>query len=282
MLRYSDEGLAARPAFFAPYHDVIIIVEDEGKENFYTELINRLIRGKLSSTQVLGVGGKRQVLERFEGREGNTQEWREFYIVDGDFDDLLGRQSPNSHIFYRLRRYDIESYLVEEAAVCTVAEEERPSSTAIEYRGLLQVDPWMTEVIDISIRLAACTALLQELGEPQVGISQSIERYVNENAILPDRASIESNIEQIRTSQSVVEPQEFDKLLDQMIDRMGKSSLERIRWVSGKDILIPLLIRLLRQHTRSSLKKESLCFRLARNCEFPELTALRDRILAMA
>lgn len=282
MLRYSDEGLAARPAFFAPYHDVIIIVEDEGKENFYTELINRLLRGKLSNTQVLGVGGKRQVLERFEGREGNPHVWREFYLVDGDFDDLLGRQSPNSHIFYRLRRYDIESYLVEEAAVCTVAEEERPSSTAIEYRGLLQVDPWMTEVIDISIRLAACTALLQELGEPQVGISQSIERYVNENAILPDRASIESNIEQIRTSQSVVEPQEFDKLFDQMIDRMGKSSLERIRWVSGKDILIPLLIRLLRQHTRSSLKKESLCFRLARNCEFPELTALRDRILAMA
>ena len=135
MLRYSDEGLAARPAFFAPYHDVIIIVEDEGKENFYTELINRLLRGKLSNTQVLGVGGKRQVLERFEGREGNPHGWREFYLVDGDFDGLLGRQSPNSHVFFRLRRYDIESYLVEEAAVCTVAEEERPRESLNKSAG---------------------------------------------------------------------------------------------------------------------------------------------------
>ena len=281
MLRYSNEGLAARPAFFAPYNDIIIIVEDEGKENFYTELMRRLLRGKLRNTQVLGVGGKRQVLERLKGRDGNPQRWREFYLVDGDFDDLLGWQSPDSICFYRLRRYDIENYLVEEAAICTVAEEEHPRSTAIQYRGLLQVDPWMTEVIDISIRLAACAALLQELGETQIGISQSIERYVNENSVLPDRASIESNIEQVRASQSVVGPQEFDRLLEQMIDRMGNSSLERIRWVSGKDILIPLLIRLLRQHTRNSLKKESLCFRLARNCEFPELTELRDHILAV-
>ena len=282
MLSYSNEGLAARPAFFAHYNDIIIIVEDEGKENFYAELLKRLLRGNPRMTKILGVGGKRQVFERLEGREVSSRWWQEFYLVDDDFDDLLGRESPDSIYFYRLRRYDIENYLVEETAVCTIAEEESPRSTATEYLDALRFGSWMAEVIDIAVRLAACAALLQELDETQVGISQSIERYVNENSVLPDSASIESHIGQVRASQSVVELEEFDRLLEQMIERMGNSSLERIRWVSGKDILIPLLIRLLRQNVRRSLKKESLCFRLARNCEFLELTELRDRILAVA
>ncbi len=282
ILRYSDDGLAARPAFFAPYNDLTIIVEDTGKENFYTRIMNRLLQGQLRITQVLGVGGKRQVIQRFESRGGGSPLLREFYLVDGDFDELLERISPPNSRFYRLRRYDIESFLIEEVAICMVAEEESPGLTAIEYRDMLWVDPWMVEVVDTAHRLAACAALLQELDETQTGISQSIERYIDGNAILPDRSKIESNIKQVSATQSVVEPREFDRLLEQMVGRMGASNLERIRWVSGKDILIPLVIRLLRQYVGRSLRKESLCFRLARNCDFSELAELRDRILAMA
>ena len=281
MLSYSNEGLAARPAFFAHNNDIIIVVEDEGKENFYTELIKGLLGDNLKITKVLGIGGEQQVLERFEGRGVGERWWNEFYLVDGDFDDLISKESPDSIYFYRLRRYDIENYLVEEAAVCTVVEEESPHSTATQYRDLLHFDSWMTDVVEMVLRLVACAAVLQELGETGVGISQSIERYVSGNSTLPDIPTIESHIEQVKASQSVVRPCEFDRLLEQMTNRMGNSYLERIRWVSGKDILIPLLTRLLRRHMRRDLKKESLCFRLAKNCEFLELVDLRDRILAV-
>ena len=72
MLSYSDEGLAARPTFFAHYNDIIIIVEDEGKENFYTEVIKRLLGDNPKITKVLGIGGKRQVFKRFEERNAST------------------------------------------------------------------------------------------------------------------------------------------------------------------------------------------------------------------
>ena len=280
MLSYSDEGLAARPTFFAHYNDIIIIVEDEGKENFYTEVIKRLLGDNPKITKVLGIGGKRQVFKRFEERNASSNRWQEFYIVDGDFDDLLGRESPDSLWFYRLRRYDIESYLVEDAAVCTVAEEESPHFSATKYRELLSLKSWLEEVINLVVRLVACAALLQELEETQFGISQSIERYVMGDSVLPDAVCIDSHIDQVKASQSVVQSQEFDLLLGHMTKRMGESSFEHGRWVSGKDILIPLLIRLLRQNIGSSLRKESLCFRLARNCEFTELAELRERILA--
>ena len=66
MIRYSDKGLAARPAFFASYNDITIIVEDFGKENFYTQVLKRLLHNDLRIHKVIGVGGKQQVIKRFK------------------------------------------------------------------------------------------------------------------------------------------------------------------------------------------------------------------------
>lgn len=280
MLQYSAEGLSARPAFYAPYNDVTIIVEDQDDENFYTQVLSRLLQGRFRIEQVLGVGGKRQVIQRFHDRSGKL-DWQEFYLVDGDFDELIGRECPDSVYFYRLRQYDIESYLLEEAAICAIAEEESPRSTAAEYQASMQVGRWMTEVVDASIRLVACVALFQELDEQQAGISQTIERYVARDAAFPDKLTIEDHIGRFKAGQSMVEPQDFDRRLEQMLSRMGTSEFDRRRWISGKDILLPLLIRLLHQHTKGRrLNKDSLRFRLAGKCEFTELDELRDRILA--
>ena len=282
MLRYSDDGLAARPAFFAPYNDLTVIVEDVGKENFYTVIVNNLLPGSVRITQVLGVGGKRQVLERLARRSEMQGEKIEFYLVDGDFDELLGRAPPHSAHLYRLKLYDIESYLLEEHALCVIAEEEHPRLTVDEYKELLQISSWKSEVISVSTRLVACIALLQEHEERQTGMSQSIDRYMGESRTLPDESEINSNIGQVRTAQSFVDAQAFDDLLQKMIERMGPSNDERLRWFSGKDILIPLAMRLLRHHTNRNIARESFCFRLAKHCAFLGLTELRTRLLAVA
>ena len=72
------------------------------------------------------------------------------------------------------------------------------------------------------------------------------------------------------------------KLMEDMIQRIGIAYPEQIRWISGKHILIPLVIRSLRLKTKRNLRKESLCFRLAKFCEFPGLIELRDRTIAVA
>ena len=281
MLNYSDEGLAVRPVFFAPYNEITVIVEDMGKENFYTQVLKGLLGGKLRIYQVLGVGGKDQVIQRYEGGIDDSLP-REFYLVDGDFDELLGRDYPDSVNFYRLYRYDIESYLLEEDPICLVAEEESPAATSDYYKSLFQIGDWISEVVNASLRLVACVALLQELDEGPVAISQSIERFVSGSQSVPDLAKIESAIDLARSSQSSVDHQEFDRLLEEMITRMGGSDIERRRWISGKHILVPLAIRLLRLHTGRNVSRESLCFRLAKGCEFKGLAELRDRIVGMA
>ena len=280
MLNYSDEALAARPAFFAPYNDLTIVVEDVGKERFYTQVMWHLLRGRARIAQVLAMGGKRQVVARFLQRRGASHGRDEFYLVDGDFDDLIGRQLPISGRFYKLDRYDIESFLLEEIAICVIAEEEVPDKSPGEYQVLLDIQEWLSEIVQVVDRLVGCAALLQRWEETEAGISQNIEQYVKGNSTIPNKEIIEEHITRLRTRQTFARPSEFDRLLDEIVDEMGHSGRERLRWISGKDILIPLLGRLLRFHTGRNLPKESLCFRLVKHCAFSELTELRDRIVA--
>ena len=282
MLRYSEQGLSARPIFFSPYNDITIIVEDVGKEHFYTEVFKRLLQEDLRIAKVLGVGGKNKVLARMSENGDNFSGKPEFYVVDGDFDELINEPVSDGSFFYRLRRYDIESYLVEETAVCTVAQEQSPSSSITNLKSSLKLDEWVIEVVEASVDIAACAALLQELNDRETRFSQSIEQHLGSDLILPDASTIQGDIGRVAHDQTSVEPEEFYKLLEGMVKRIGMSHPERLRWISGKHILIPLIIRLLRSKTKSNLKKESLCFRLAKYCEFPGLVELRDLILAAA
>ena len=202
MLRYSQEGLEARPDFYASYADITIIVEDVGKENFYGEVMRRLLQGQPKTARVLGVGGKSQVLKRISERDETQQGRREFYLVDGDFDELLGVEFSDIVCSYRLRRYDIESYLVEELAVCTIASEEKPSIDADQFQDSLELSDWISDVVDASIRLVACAALIHELGESKTGIPTNIERYTNGAKELPDRSLIDKQIGLVRNSLS--------------------------------------------------------------------------------
>ena len=133
MLNYSDDALWVRRLFFVPYNDVSVVVEDSGKENFYVHLLQQLLPNSIKINQVTAVGGKSQVIDKFHNRNTSSQQ-PEFFLVDGDFDEILGIPCPSSPNFYRLARYDIESYLVEENALSLMAEDEMPGITAEEHR----------------------------------------------------------------------------------------------------------------------------------------------------
>ena len=280
MLNYSERGLWVRRRFLAPYNDITIVVEDRNKENFYVKVLQRLLDDRITINHVNGVGGKPEVIRRFHSRDVDSPQ-PELFLVDGDFDELLSIDCPSSANFFRLGRYDIESYLIEEGALCLIAEEEAPGTTAEKYRELLDFEVWLVEAIDASICLAAGAAVWRELGIEQPTFSQSIERHAQGANSLPDQNSMTDHIDDLKSKQDAVLESKFDELLEDMIARMGPSANSRQRWISGKHILIPLVMKWLRTCSGSQFNKESLCFRLASKCEFPQLNDLKDRIIAI-
>lgn len=282
MLEYSSNGRQARAILYRSDPNLVLVfVEDEGKENFYDKIMDRIFRDTPVPvrTKILGLGGKRQVVAEFESWRTRGALSRAFFLIDGDFDELLGRTQPTHRHFHQLHRYDIESFLLEEYPFCEIAEEQKPSRTATQYRELLQFESWMSDVLDATMRWIACIAVLRDLNVPVPGYFLSLDRFFRRRASLPDPALIENGISDVGSSQHAVSLDEFDARVAQMLQRMGATNRERKRWVSGKHCLLPLGIRLLSRHVQQSPGLDSLCFRLAKKCAFQDLAELRNRIL---
>ena len=197
MLSYSDDALWVRRRFFAPYNDVSIIVEDMGRENFYNNLFQTMLQGEVTIDSVIGVGGKREVIRRYENSDP-ASEPPEFYLVDGDFDEVLNIVSPVGANFHRLPRYDIENFLIEESALSLVAEETSPGKSAQEYVELLQFADWICRAVKASILLAAAAALWRELEIEEPELLQSIERHSQQSGPVPDKDLIASYIDECK------------------------------------------------------------------------------------
>ena len=134
-----------------------------------------------------------------------------------------------------------------------LAEEEKPRKTADQHREELRVQTWMQDVVDIWAPLAACIALLQERRELDVPLYKNVEYYTTGNKMLPDKKRIRAEVDSVRRSQTAVSLDEFNNLFAKMDTRMGRTHLERLRWLSGKGVWIPLVVRLFRQHTGEKL-----------------------------
>ena len=290
MLEYSSEGRAARARLYGSDPELVLVyVEDEGKENFYDQIMKRLLRDPAVRTKAIGLGGKTPVVEEFEQQRQSNSLDRSFFLIDGDFDELLEHENPSHRHFHQLHRYDIESFLLEEDPFCEIAEDEEYSRTADDYRRAFQLEAWISGVLNAAMRWVACMAVFRELRvKPPSGFSLSLERFVDRSAAsaerlpLLDRNLIEAGITEVRSRQTEVSSEEFDERLDRMLQRMGTTEQERERWVSGKQCLLPLALRLLHQHIPRRLNLKSFCFRLAKKCAFQDLAELRNRILAIA
>lgn len=280
MLSYSERALQARVQFYAPYNRITVIVEDTKLENFYTRLLTRLIGDNSPIRRVIGVGGKSQVLQRHLESSQRTRTTIEFYVVDGDFDELLDIVLPIDCCLYRLPRYDIESFLVDPMAISIIAEEQNPQHPAEYYLHELNFDRWLRRLLDDVQLLIACHVVMNQLSISSTHI-RKIERFVPGNGFQPSVKSIKELVRQAAIDQEVLSEQEFNQRMKNVIHKMGTSIRERVRWISGKDILLPLIIRYLKSETGTNVSLDSLRFRLAVHCEFDELIELKERLLTL-
>ena len=278
MLSYI-RGLSVRPAFYAPYNEITFIVEDNTSENFYTKLFQCLWGDSVRFRRVIGVGGKEEVLRRFNSQTHVQQKRIEFYLMDGDFDELIGRPVPSHDRLYRLPRYDIESFLIEPVAIAKVAEEQNPRKSWEYYYQHMDLNQWQRELVELINKLIACLVLLHTLGIPPRG-GKGVEMFELDNRCLPDKKRIDEYIDSCWPETALSEG-EFNRRLSSLITRMGTSFSERTRWISGKNILLPLIARILKEETKRNISLESLRFRLVPYCELGDLSDLKRRVLSL-
>lgn len=116
-LFYSEAALLNRALFYSDYNDVNIFVEDEGKEYIYEDIFQRMFDYQIKIRKILPMKGKPGVEKAFKEYGCEYDGKPAIYLVDGDFDLVMGKKMIVNPNYIYLEKYNIESYYIDEKAV---------------------------------------------------------------------------------------------------------------------------------------------------------------------
>lgn len=177
-LSYSEEALLTRVLFLASKTELNIFVEDTGKEYEYEEIFERLLPSELKVNCIFPTGGKIRLEEAF-GLFGSDVEYGKcFFIADGDFDVVLGKQMIEADNFIYLKKYNIESYFLHKE---TVLKFMRPKlkKTLKETAEIIQYDEWLNLVTPFFQKIFSLHCVVQKYCPETKNVGRGIEPFLN-------------------------------------------------------------------------------------------------------
>jgi hypothetical protein len=245
-------------------NDIEIFVEDSSAKNVWRELLKNLLPDGVQFEDPIQLGSRDTVLK--ECRRDQVADGRKkLYIIDADLDLLKGVPKPNLRHLYRLRSYCLENYLLNEAALVDVATILDVDVSPAEARARLGFSEWVEKNSDLLTRLFVCYATSHQLAEQHQTIGFSVVRlaqcHPSNDELCPSKTSVrifglnrlvcrDVGSNQLREVGSVVQS--------------NSSRLGPLRFVSGKDYLLPLMRARLQKLFRNQLPDSTLKVLLAR------------------
>lgn len=116
-LFYSESALLNRVLFYSDYNDINIFVEDEYKEYIYENIFQRMFNYEIKISKILPMKGKPGVEKAFREYGCEYDGKPTVYLVDGDFDLVMGKEMIENPNYIYLEKYNIESYYIDEKAI---------------------------------------------------------------------------------------------------------------------------------------------------------------------
>lgn len=166
MPRYSPRAAKALAFLKRPYNDVDIFVEDTGNPNMWLLLLRKMLPSDIRLESVNVLGGRENVVEACRLDQIDTGR-RKLYIIDGDFDFLLGRSKPRLKFLHRLKAYCIENLLISEKAVVQIGLTCKPTWTESQCAMSFNFAVWYAEHVKRLLPLFIIYAAAKKLA-PQI------------------------------------------------------------------------------------------------------------------
>lgn len=274
----SEDGLYARDVFHMDFTDFFFYVEDEDQENFYL-LVLKALYPKIRFEQVFALGGKENVLAHWRTHSRHPMSKPAIYLLDKDYDDILGRVQLADNLVY-LQKYSIENYLLQEDAFIDLVVEEFPKKKRKEVKATLALSVFIPERhVDLA-RLTILFVIAQANNLEIESTSQSVEKFTDAKErwkILPER--IESYAEKVRQLLKARDSSRSKVDIDAYIATCKQKLMPIVEANNvGKHLMSLMSHYLSHKMHVTSIKSDSFCYRLAKNCAFGDLSSyLSDR-----
>jgi len=273
----NDGYLIAEDVFFIQFNEISFFIEDTEQENFYYNILKKLFPS-IQIEKIFPLNGKDNVIEDCKKNIGNKNK---IYLVDKDFDDILGRKLNVENLFY-LNRYSIENYLLEENSIIEYVICEKPKLKKSYITSKLELDKLINVIKNALKELIHIFILVQKNCPKLKNISLNYERFFDFN-----------------NGNFIIKQAQFDSYVDEIINEL-KSTDGRLKFDAQykkiqKDFKLDtdeicivhylgkFILRMLKQCIESlfglnSRNIESFSYMIALNSDFNSLEYLKNDI----
>lgn len=277
MIERGDKAKVAKQVFFHGLNDLDVFIEDTAVESkkIYMQLLKRVFGADVSLAQIFPIGEKSKVIAQCAKDQG-ARKRKAVYIVDGDHDEISGIALPPLIRLYRLKRYCIENYFIDENAVVSVLDEEITARSKEEIGRILDFEGWVAAVSSNVRQLIVASVVghiakcgLSTVNIPLAELCSCQSGLVDSRMISAKAAVLEKATDRIHG------PGIFGAHAAAVESRLPASSSRcMLAHCSGKVFLLPLLKRRARHLFGFSHSDAALRLRLAMKCDVSELQDL--------
>lgn len=271
-LLYSDEALLSRVIFLSSTECISVFVEDEHKEYEYEEIFEKILPPNLKISCIFPTGGKPKLEEAYELFGNSIEYGKTFFIADADFDLALGKSMICADNFLYLKRYNIESYLLNKNAVVHFMRP-RLKKTTKETETIIDYDNWIVNTDLYFKELFKVHFLVQKYCPEIKNVSRGFEMFINGHGE-PNYDSLEKYKNEIKNyipslDEKIVEASET-------LDNFYGSDISS--FVCGKCI-VGCLSRYVNKFLKKKLNYEEVKSYLISNLDKENLSYIRDKLM---
>ncbi len=269
-LEYSIEAKLTRYYFYKGRFDISIFVEDTDKEYEYEEIFEEIIP-QIKNVGIFPLGGKLFLEKAFP--IVNNDEDKVFFIADGDFDLLLNRKRVEEDNFIYLKKYNIESYLLNKQAVIKYM---RPRMKKIKFQTeeIVDFELWEESVIPFLKRVFALHLIVQKTVPEIKNVSRGAAFFLNKKGF-PAEENFIKYLEEVK----IKIPDAKEKIDSQIAELERVYGKEPGCFICGKYLIESLARYLNSKPVNKKHSYEDLKAFLISNIDKNELDYLKDRII---
>lgn len=164
----TDSFLAGQDILYAQFNDIEFYVEDQSQEHFYFNVLKRIFPD-IKFEKIFPLNGKTNVKNAARTTIGNK---KKIYIVDLDFDEILGIKENIDNLFY-LEKYSIENHLFAKSAIFELIREKDSKIKNHEIEAKFNYQDLLSVSCHCLVELASAFVLIQKysLGEKYFGLN---------------------------------------------------------------------------------------------------------------
>lgn len=271
----TDSFLSGQDILYSQFNDIEFFVEDTDQEHFYFNILKKLFPD-LRFEKIFPLNGKANVSN---AASINTGDKKKVYIVDLDFDHILGKIQNFDNLFY-LEKYSIENYLFSKNAVYEVIRAKKSQLKDHEIDTLFDLNKVLTDASNCLKELTFCFIVIQkkQLGHPyyKLNVSRDFDFTTSPPCyrlnFIPSYFAEVENLLKSKNGRSTLAGQK------KAILKYFRTVSDRLAYIPGKYILTYLKDRLQASGLINQMTIESFIYQLSKDLNSNELEFLRIKV----